>query len=261
MPNWPFTKKFGTKPAGDGKGQTRRLTPESAAPVIAELLGRLAQAPDDVAILTDLGNAYGNLGDYRMALGYYRKALDRSAKDPDLHCFAAFAYQQMRQYKMALQEYQKALALKPTSTLYDVMGDVALLGRNKKQAGVYYQSALKLDPGNTHAHFNLAQLMMGQDRPKDAIAHLEAVIAVHPRSARAYSDMGVACGLAGDHEGAVANLKKALKLDPTSAVFHHNLGVALARQGKSREARPWLEKAVKLDPGNAHTRKLLAELN
>lgn len=237
-----------------------QLSRAEASPVLATLHVAIKAKPNDVATYKALGNVYCNVNEYRLAIDYYRKAQDLSPQDPDLYCFIGFCYQQLGLHRQSLINYQKALTLRPSSEIFNVLGDLCYLMGQQQEALAYYQGALKQESSDTRAHFNTAQILLGYGRPQEAMGHLEAVVKRHPRSGQAHSDLAVALSLVGDHDQAISHLKTSLKLDKVNPVFHHNYGVVLARQGKKREAMGRLEKALKLDPHNTQTQRILADL-
>jgi tetratricopeptide (TPR) repeat protein len=80
-------------------------------------------------------------------------------------------------------------------------------------------------------------------------------LAVNPRSARTYSNLGTVLSTQGKLAAAVAAYQKSLALNPNQSFAQFNLGAILLRQGRLNEAQPHLEAAARLAPADpdSHT--------
>jgi len=125
-----------------------------------------------------------------------------------------------------------------------------------------YKQALKLDPNNENAAYELAFSLYSSKNGKDAIPYLEKL-------AKSPSKMSAgACDLLGsiyddDHkpDKAIAYYKKGLAADNTYQRLHYNLGIAYLRQNKYSEAEAYAVNALKLDPNHAGSHWLYAMIN
>jgi len=129
-----------------------------------------------------------------------------------------------------------------------------------------YQTALGINPKNVHAHQRLGALLCSSKRdPKGGLAHTAEALRLNPNDACALFDLGMAFQREGQPGKAVEPLSKALALMPEGfdrrynpVEMHCALGDALVANGQAREAASVLSKAVSLNPKHARAHYLLA---
>lgn len=154
---------------------------------------------------------------------YFKEAI---AKDPDFaraHAGLALTYLVLPSYKatrpdslitLAIQSATRALAI--DSTLADAhiaMGGGLTSEFKLAQARRYFETAIRLEPGNASAHFWY----------------------------------GIMFRLSGDVDGDVRELNKASELDPLSQVTRGNLADAYWSAGRMREAILQAHRALEID--------------
>lgn len=86
----------------------------------------------------------------------------------------------------------------------------------------------------------------------DAVAACKRVIALQPKHAGAYTNLGSACAALGRHQEAMASYEKALQLQPGDAAIHFNMGNALYLDGKPEDAAERFRRAVEIEPKYAN---------
>ena len=120
------------------------------------------------------------------------------------------------------------------------------------------QKAIAIDPKYAGAYTNLGLAHLGQKRLPEAVAALQKAIELDPRNAVPYSDLGLVFHAQGKFSEAIASCQKAIELDPGFAAAYHNLGSVLLRdQNRVPEAIIALQKAIKRDPYRAKSYSLL----
>lgn len=132
-------------------------------------------------------------------------------------------------------------------------GDWALAAGKTEQAIYAYNSILKLQPDNSHAHVNLI-LALALSRQLASAENLRLMLdQQQPLSAKLRRNLGMAEQLMGNCPAARASLQQALQQAPQDA----NTWVALARCQSAGEAEESLRQAVKLQPDWQYPRNLL----
>src|SRR2546423_889311 len=91
-----------------------------------------------------------------------------------------------------------------------------------------------------------------------AIAKYQAMIAVAPRLASAYNNLGLLYFKNRDYENAVKILEQGLKLNAAMPTASALLGISLSELGQYAEARAQLEKALRQNPKDTNAEKTLA---
>ena len=121
-------------------------------------------------------------------------------------------------------------------------------------AEALYQQVLAGDPNHMEAIFNLAALLVAQDRPEEAIPLYQQVLAVLPEDPDTLSNLGNAFARMGRLEEAADSYQRALAADPLLAPAHVNLGNLLFQNGDIEQAIDCYRQAISIDPqiSNAH---------
>jgi tetratricopeptide (TPR) repeat protein len=96
------------------------------------------------------------------------------------------------------------------------------------EAAQAFERVLELFPAHPDAHYNLAQLLLVNGRPKEAAEHLAAVVRVVPEHTMAWERLGEAQLQLGERAAARAALERAIR-DPSRADAARLLAGLLAR--------------------------------
>ena len=122
-----------------------------------------------------------------------------------------------------------------------------------------FRAALKLQPDDALAHYNLGNALMDQGKRAEAMAAFRAALKFQPDLAEAHNNLGRVLDAQGEPAEAMAAFRAALKLQPDLAEAHNNLGHVLTSQGKLAEAVAEFRAALKLKPDHteAHYNPLL----
>ena len=114
----------------------------------------------------------------------------------------------------------------------------------REQAIARLSEALALDPAHWLARYTLAVVYQDLGRHAEAEALYEALLAEevpHPKRAKAWLNLGVACHHLGRAERAETAYREALALDPANALAAKNLADLLVDQGDDRGAHAVLQ--------------------
>ena len=136
-------------------------------------------------------------------------------------------------------------------------GQALALDGKFEEALVQLETAVRLDPADFAAEFQLAGVLREIGRGDDAIAHYERVLEARPGQPNAHFQLGALRLESGELDRAVANFETALQGAPQNAEVHNALGVALFHQGKLEPAAAHLRKALQIDPQHPSARESL----
>jgi Flp pilus assembly protein TadD len=114
------------------------------------------------------------------------------------------------------------------------------------------QRVIAEEPNTAYAHFQLAYVFTALKRVDEARAEYERTIAIDPKLAEAYLDLGILL-LDKEPRAAVAPLTKAVELRPAESRPRFLLGVAEERSGDLGKAFDFFEGAVRLEPRDFET--------
>lgn len=161
----------------------------------------------------------------------------------------------------AIPAYREALKLDPRNALahYDLSLALAASG-DLRGEWEELTEALRLDPNLAKGHNRLGLRYSGLGKIDDAESEFKTAIAIDPRYAEAENNLAVLYGREGKNADAVALLRRAVSDDTEYAQAFVNLGVLLAGDGRYGEAEKSLDRALKLDPRNDSALKALSAL-
>lgn len=145
---------------------------------------------------------------------------------------------------------RRTIAASPQEqALYDllVQAKAAADKNDYATAAADYERYLVQKPGDAAAHFDLGYVYTAQKEKDKAIAEYRKAIALDPKMAQAYLNLGISL-LDDDAKAAIAPLQKATELNYDYAQGHYLLGTAEERAGQSADAVKEYTIAVKLDP-------------
>jgi len=135
--------------------------------------------------------------------------------------------------------------------LYDllVQAKAAADKNDYATAATDYEKYLAQKPDDATAHFDLGYAYTAQKEKGKAVAEYRKAIALDPKMAQAYLNLGISL-LDGDAKAAIAPLQKATELNYDYAQGHYLLGTAEDRAGQPTDAVKEYTIAVKLDPAD-----------
>jgi protein O-mannosyl-transferase len=123
-----------------------------------------------------------------------------------------------------------------------------------------FEHALTVHPGSALAHNNLGLAMAAQNRLPEAIDHYTEALRLLPSYALAHYNLGHLLTSQGQTQEAMRHYAEAIRLLPTYAEAHNNLGMALANQGRATEAIYHYTEALRLQPRNAEAHNNLGNV-
>lgn len=125
-----------------------------------------------------------------------------------------------------------------------------------------YNEALKIDPGNLYADFELSYTLFASGKGGDAIPYLEKVIASNSSlTAGAYDLLGSIYDNSGQSEKAIDAYRSGIRANPQYQRLYYNLGITYSRIRKYPEAEQNAIQAIKLDPTHGSSQRMYALVN
>lgn len=176
-------------------------------------------APDIVPLRMARAGLYVQLGNKEKALADYSDVLDRRPREQEALFMRAYVYTGQRLYQKARADYEALLSLNPAHE----EGRIGLVLLNEKD-----------------------------NRPREAMDQINAMVAAAPGRAVLYA---VRAGLEqahGQYEAAEEDFSKAISLDPGNIDYRLNRAALYIETRRKAEARADLDKALELgaNPGD-----------
>jgi len=221
----------------------------------------------------------------------YTETVEQLKKHPDVDGYNLLGIIESNRnnFPDAIDAFEHALRLKPESskTLNNI-GKAYAAQQQWAPAEREFRAALRIEPANPDANYNLGVLLLMQGAPAQAIPHLlrvptpqgklnlvRAYLQSH-RTAEALRtadrlaqdnrkdvqiqfSLGVLLGSAQQYSAALRGLEQAAALQPNSFEILYNLSEVLLRSGENARAELILNRAIKLEPENAAALRLLAQ--
>lgn len=122
--------------------------------------------------------------------------------------------------------------------------------RDSKKAADLYQQAIRENPRNTDARYNLAHLDFMQKRYDLAAKSYTEVIRMNPEDSDAYKNLGTIYERQGKIKAATKLYMKATKTERPVPAAYYNLGRFYLEQGSEEQAQIAISKAIALEPEN-----------
>ena len=227
-----------------------------------------------------------------------REALARHPDDLFGLNLLAVALDSQKKYSEAEAVYLRALQQGRNATLLNNLANHYLAAGQKDKARKFYQEALLLDPRHSNAHYQLASLLLEEQKPAEALEHLRALpeeeqqkpaVAIlrgqallatgrteearktlAPLEEAKGQDLPVAFSLGVMYfrlklyTEAVRAFEAALRQSPGDFDILYNLGLAYAQAGQKERAVDVLARAVRVNSRSAdalyHQALVLGEL-
>jgi tetratricopeptide (TPR) repeat protein len=171
------------------------------------------------------GGAALQRGDYNVAVGHFRQAINRQPRSFEAQYNLAFALLGMERYNDAVNEFRKALGLNPNSA--DAWANIAVALLNLNKVGEALDALTKAaaaDPSNVMVRMNLASTYANSGRLPQALAEYEKLIK------EGYNQPSVLV----------------------------NYAKCLITANRNDDARKYLQQAVEAEPDNTEARRELA---
>lgn len=136
-----------------------------------------------------------------------------------------------------------------------------LLMMDPLSASEALEQAVKLDPNNIEANYQICRVRYKQGRMEEAIPCFQKVLNSDPSRIKAQENLGLSFERAGQLDDALAVYQQAVKLDQAATAHDEHpylyLGTLLIKMGRSQQALPILNDGLKLNPSSG---KLHAQL-
>jgi Flp pilus assembly protein TadD len=163
-----------------------------------------------------------------------------------------------RQAVDALREELTGLSPEPEFQAHMILAAAIQADGENAQAVPHLEAAVKIDPKNVSARFNLAVALERIAREDAALETLREGVKLNPDSARLHSALGAVL-IKTNREEAIDEFMTSLKLDPNNAPLYATLGDVLSNgMGRVDAAVLAYQDALKLAPGSIQARQGLA---
>ncbi len=224
----------------------------------AELAQRLREAhPKSADAALWHGRALEALGQRDEAENAYRRAVELAPKDAsrvEPYVALSMLLNQLGKLPEAQALLDQARSELPESpAIHRAMGDVALAQGRYDEAHAEYGLALKLDPADLRAQFQLGVTLRRANRLDEAQAAFDRVAAVDKEYPGLALERGLLYEVAGRADEALKAYQAALAKAPDDLDLMLRVGCSNATAGRAKEAEALLHKVLAQRPNSAET--------
>jgi tetratricopeptide (TPR) repeat protein len=213
---------------------------------VADFEPLLSTEQNDVELLFMLGTSYGMLKRNEDSFRTFEMMVKSGGDTPHLHLLLGKAYLALGQNDKAAEELNRAAANDVPFAHY-YLGVLHREVGNLELAQLEFERETQVDPANTMALNEVAEIRLDQADPRSAIAVLEKGIGRKHDSPELLGTLGRAYLEVQDESRSIAVLKKAIALSPSTGSYHYELGRAYLKAGRRAEAHRELERARALE--------------
>lgn len=115
-----------------------------------------------------------------------------------------------------------------------------------------FKEAIRINPNDATAHYNLAVSYSKLGMHKEAIDACERAIGIKPDFAEAHYNLGIAYDNLGMYREAIDAYKQSIRIEPDYGNAHINIGSAYGELGMYRESIEAFKQAIRIKPDDAN---------
>jgi tetratricopeptide (TPR) repeat protein len=155
---------------------------------------------------------------------------------PHLHLLLGKAYLALDQNNQAEVELQQAASGNAVPFAHYYLGILYQKSGQIDQAMTQFVKEIEVDPSNSWAYKDLADIKLDRGDASDAILSLEKATARNPDAPELFATLGRAYLQVSDPVPSISAFRRAVALDDKNGSYHLQLGRALLRAGHRAEA-------------------------
>jgi tetratricopeptide (TPR) repeat protein len=198
---------------------------DEVAPALLDLAAR--DHPEKATILDALTRAYLHHFRYGPAYACLTRWIEAIPDSAQAYHWRGWVLERLNNYKLAMQDYERAL---------------------------------ELDPNLVAVRLRVAEMLLDDHKPLEAIPHLERLQSQEPGRADVMARLGQCRFLQGRAEEARRLLEAAVKELPNDISVLVHLGKLDLQEGRPAEAEAWLRRALAADPSATEVRYTLVNV-
>ena len=168
-------------------------------------------------------------------------------------------HMEMKKPRLAQRVFQKAIHYKPTAVGYIFLGKAFRLQGQFDQCKSCYQSALRLEPDNEEAHYNLGVCCRDDRQYSRAEKHFRRALEIEPKYALAYAELGYVLFKKKRYQESYKALQRSVRLDPDYYWSRLYLAVTNVVLRRLKEAERQYHQAIRIAPQDSLGYALLGD--
>lgn len=207
-------------------------------------------------IYNSRGNAYYDLGNYRLAVDDFDKAIEFKPDYATAYSNRGAVYNHLGNYKKAIEDFDRAIKIKPIyAEAYNNRGSAHKGLGNYKQAIEDFRKAIEIEPDIAEFYKNRGVVYIHLGYYQQAIEDCNRALEMQPAYAEAHFNRGNAYFTLGNYRQAIEDYNRTTEIRPDFADAYNNRGLAYAGLGDQKQAVNDLKAAARL--GDERARNVL----
>ncbi|MCP3655087.1 tetratricopeptide repeat protein [Herbaspirillum sp.] len=208
--------------------------PEASIKYFEDAARREPNAPGP---LSHLGRALIDARRFDEAVATILKSLEYQINFAPSHTALGEAFHAMEMYKEAVESHKTAILLDPQDTYaHNKIADSYLKINKIEEAHEHLLRVIEIAPKDPNGYVKLGSSYFNTgDRFDDAMRMFKQALALDPKHALTYNNIGAIQHDHGDYDDALGNFRTALALRPNYPTAKHNLALTLLLRGQFEE--------------------------
>ncbi len=204
----------------------------------------------DPVSLCHFGLLAMDVGKLKEAGAAFLEAADLDPHFSLAHDYLGIWYESQGKLDQSLSHFDASLRINPSAATYILRGAVQLQLCRVADARESFDAALKLDPRNDEAYYNLAISYTHED-PATAVVLFRKAVELDPEDAGTHGEMGWALRRLNENAEAEYHLRRAIELDESDVWAHIYLGNLLWLKHDLSSSEALFKKAIDLWPDSS----------
>jgi len=200
-------------------------------------------------IYCQFGVAYIMKNKFKKAEDFLLLAVKEDPKCAESYFNLGLLSQKQGFHEKALSFFKESILINGhDAETYELMGDCCKALNNNKDAKIFYDTSIKINPKSLGVAINLTQLYLNDNQIEKAKEVLKIALVSHPDKKELYFTLGEIHKSQNEFENAIGNFRKVISLDESNSKAYYELGYCCYQINLITQSIPLLAKAYKLDP-------------
>ena len=201
----------------------------------------------DFPIYTAIADISSVLQNEKIAIKYYRKAIEYNTNNADLHLKLAQSLNNSGDSENAIKEFNIALKTTKKEDQAEVLQDLENLWIKKLQD----------NPQDATAHMNLGVVLQKKGDFDGALKEYQFAEEINPNDITTRLNIGTLCQAKKDYSTAINAYNTILQVNPDNLLAHYYKGTALRDMGQLDDAVKEFQLVINKDASNTNAKEAL----
>jgi tetratricopeptide (TPR) repeat protein len=225
----------------------------------AELKKVIDKNPNNMFALYYTGFNHYMMGNFRMAVDYYRSALELNIYHKEVNYNLGLVYMELENYNEAVEQFRKVLDLYPDDySVYDALIEAMILSGDQKPIEKYVKKLIEFRSDDADIYSRIADIYANNGNKVKALEYFNKALKKAPHNASYYANIGTIYSQMGKLDDSIRHFEIACKYDKKNSLYLTWLAFLYQLTGKMKKAIELFHKAVNYDPKYRYATAALA---